>query len=135
MSIHPQWCKHIFFEKDKLYEVRKRAPLLKPPYKVYVYCTLKGPMLSGKTTKDIINGLVIGEFTCIKNLEETPPWRDKEQGTCLTARDLAWYSEGKNLIYMKINEPKLFNRPMELKEFGINRPPQSFQYVEELKNG
>ena len=38
MSIHPKWCEKIF-DKEKTFEVRKTAPKLETPFKVYVYCT------------------------------------------------------------------------------------------------
>ena len=83
MSIRPQWCRKIM-EGSKTVEVRKSEPKLKPPFRVYIYCT-KG---SGKNTlnapvgyetilKDYLdngsmdcinakigNCKVIGEFLC-----------------------------------------------------------------------
>ena len=38
MSIRPQWCEKIF-NGEKTVEVRKNAPKLETPFKVYVYCT------------------------------------------------------------------------------------------------
>lgn len=38
MSIHPKWCK-LIFSGEKTIEVRKTAPKLETPFKVYVYCT------------------------------------------------------------------------------------------------
>lgn len=38
MSIRPKWCEMIF-SGEKTIEVRKTAPKLDPPFKVYVYCT------------------------------------------------------------------------------------------------
>lgn len=38
MSIKPKWCE-LIFGGVKTIEVRKTAPKLKPPFKVYVYCT------------------------------------------------------------------------------------------------
>ena len=40
MSIHPKWCEKIF-SGEKTIEVRKTAPKLETPFKVYVYCTKK----------------------------------------------------------------------------------------------
>lgn len=39
MSIRPKWCKLIASGK-KTIEVRKTKPKLRPPFKVYIYCTL-----------------------------------------------------------------------------------------------
>ena len=38
MSIQPKWCEKIFCG-EKTIEVRKTAPKLETPFKVYVYCT------------------------------------------------------------------------------------------------
>lgn len=38
ISIHPKYCVKIF-NKEKTIEVRKSAPKLETPFKVYVYCT------------------------------------------------------------------------------------------------
>lgn len=38
MSIQPKWCK-LIFSGEKTIEVRKTAPKLETPFKVYVYCT------------------------------------------------------------------------------------------------
>lgn len=38
MSIKPKWCK-LIFSGEKTIEVRKTAPKLETPFKVYVYCT------------------------------------------------------------------------------------------------
>lgn len=38
ISIKPQWCQKIF-SGEKTIEVRKTAPKLETPFKVYVYCT------------------------------------------------------------------------------------------------
>lgn len=137
ISIHPDWVEHIFIRKDKIYEVRKRAPLLTPPYKVYVYCTLKQPFLKYENMfwKGTLNGLVVGEFTCIHNWERSAPWHNQSRGTCLTDRQLANYSMGNDLVFMEIENPVLFNNPKELKEFNINRPPQNFYYCKELEDG
>ena len=38
ISIHPKWCE-LIFSGEKTIEVRKTAPKLETPFKVYVYCT------------------------------------------------------------------------------------------------
>lgn len=76
---------------------------------------------------------------------------------CLTAKELRKYGNGRNLYGLHITEPKLYDKPKELSEFqkpckmtlpmcdrceyysiwsgrceNITRPPQSWQYVEEV---
>ena len=38
IPIHPKWCE-LIFSGEKTIEVRKTAPKLETPFKVYVYCT------------------------------------------------------------------------------------------------
>ena len=38
LSVKPKWCK-LIFSGEKTIEVRKTAPKLETPFKVYVYCT------------------------------------------------------------------------------------------------
>lgn len=143
MSIHPYWVEHIFIIQDKIFEVRKRAPLLTPPYTVYVYCTLKPPYLEHKVplangeymVDGCLNGFVVGEFTVTYNWERSAPWHNQSRGTCLTDRQLANYADGKDLVFMEIENPILYTKPKNLKDFSVKRPPQNFQFVEEIKDG
>ena len=104
LSIRPQWCELIASGK-KTVEIRKTKPKLKPPFKVYVYCTKprrffaisKGLYVSdenlflvnnkvkmcdgfGVEYEDseykLLNCKVIGEFTC----DEIFPIRVFENG-------------------------------------------------------
>lgn len=59
ISIRPEWCEKIA-SGEKTVEIRKTAPKLEPPFKVYVYQT-KHREHNGPTHSD---GKVIGEFTC-----------------------------------------------------------------------
>lgn len=134
MSIRPEWVNHIFIDKDKRFEVRKRAPLISAPYKVYVYCTKREPIIHRETIlwKGDINGFVCGEFTCVANWERESPWRNQSWGTCLTDRQLAEYSCMDKLIFMEIENPILYDIPKKLSDFGVNHVIQSWQYIEEL---
>lgn len=67
ISIKPEWCEKIF-NGEKTIEVRKSAPKLEPPFKVFVYMTKSKDKLTqfyndyGEPT----NGKVIGSFICDK---------------------------------------------------------------------
>lgn len=106
-------------------------------------------------------GQVIGEFVCEK-VEEFHEWQLSPQGkfqeeeqhdldvflreSCLTITEVAGYR--KNLPYYKplygwhISDIKIYDKPKELGNFFtpmgerpsymIERPPQSYMYVEEL---
>ena len=86
ISIRPWWCL-LIAQGKKTIEVRKTIPKLKPPFKVYIYCTNTKPFLvwgdvfrgnweteftnvSGYSREraekiwDLFNGKVMGEFVC-----------------------------------------------------------------------
>ena len=77
ISIRPKWCERIA-SGEKTIEIRKNRPRLEPPFKCYIYCTLKGSPelfrddLGGDVAKwdrgkwRDRKGKIIGEFTCTK---------------------------------------------------------------------
>lgn len=130
-----------------------------------------------------VAGKVIGSFVCDRINEVEPDSEyysygydiddDRLSETCLTREQLCEYGKGKTLYGWRITEPKLFDKPRELSEFGticnkvgneecgecpylrvlgnsfpcddcvdiwcgvnnikpIPRPPQSWQYIEEV---
>lgn len=110
----------------------------------------------------IANGKVIGEFICDKVDEYTFSHYEAEyrvthveqDAMCLNQPELIRYGKGKTLYGLHISDLKIYDKPKELSEFRtpknphrignshswildgyqkITRPPQSWQYVEELK--
>ena len=104
LSSRPESCVKIL-NGEKTVEIRKNRPNLKPPFKCYIYCTNKPPLIAfanhydclrgtfktGATpvtgfTRDkaedlfeIYNGRVIGEFICDKiKVIDRPPYAVKE---------------------------------------------------------
>lgn len=128
MSIKPEWCDKIFSGK-KRYEVRKTIPRNMPENtKVYVYKSR--------------SGTVVGEFTATKvfkfpglcvNYEYYPAaeWLILS-GTCLTSRKLYDYvGDAKHFYEIAIKDPILYKTPIQLSEFGLKRPPQSWCYTDD----
>lgn len=93
MSIQPKWC-YLIAHGDKTIEVRKTKPKLKPPFKVYMYCTkarILGELIMCKSNEnsklfgygsvvginkgfkkaedELLIGKVIGEFVCDRVFE------------------------------------------------------------------
>lgn len=135
MSIKPEWCEKIF-SGEKTVEVRKVAPKLELPFKVYVYRT------KDKVCKAIVNevlnnvyggGKVIGEFVCDKvikysydaiscaKFEVNGAYVEEENrynaGACLSAEEMYEYSNGKPLYGWHITAPKFYDEPKELEVF------------------
>ena len=147
ISIRPKWCE-LIANGEKTIEVRKNCPRLVKPFKCYIYCTSIKYMnldeyvelhraTGGKI--DQWHGKVIGEFVCDKI--ETKPFGNgiaayysNEVGTCLSDTVLRLYaSKGKPLYFWHISELKIYDEPKELTAFGLKKPPQSWCYVEEMK--
>lgn len=103
------------------------------------------------------HGKVIGDFVCDKVVKydyqviacaeyEVNGADVKEElrynaGACLTAEEMYSYSKGKTLYGWHISDLKIYDKPRNLSEFGkvgfghevpLKRPPQSWQYVEDL---
>lgn len=158
-SIQPKWCEQIASGK-KTIEVRKTAPK-EVPFKVFMYCTNTGrplvwwdrfdggsfvPVLKLKNRYsrkeaekiwDVVNGKVIGEFVCYKNERFGCSSHDhkilaQQRKSCMTMDEIIDYCNGKDLYGWHISDLKIYDKPKELSEFGLKRPPQSWMYCEEV---
>lgn len=102
------------------------------------------------------NGKVIGEFVCdkvfllhpytydrgsadlerrkfIQTFEGSSRENEILAATCLTQDEMFDYIGAGNYGYgWHISDLKIYGNPKELSEFGLTRPPQSYQYVEEI---
>ena len=149
ISIQPKWCDLIASGK-KTVEVRKTKPKLDEPFKVYIFCTLKGDdvfIVSDKAHK--FNGKVIGEFMCkcmtsLKADNLVQAYYNNTQATCLTDAEIMQYANGGKLYYWHISDLVIYAKPRELSEFSkygfshhvwLKRPPQSWCYVESEVQG
>lgn len=140
ISIQPHWCE-LIAEGKKLVEVRKTFPsaYAKPfptapsgfdKFKSFIYCTQKGKSY-------LSQGKVIGEFTC--SGIETYGYNENGYGlkdekkllelSCLTAEELYHYLQGKKAYGWGVSDLVMYDKPRELSEFGLERPPQSWCYV------
>lgn len=159
ISIRPKWCELIASGK-KTVEVRKTKPKLETPFKCYIYCTNSGKGLIKGDKATTINyvakngGKVIGEFICDRvfqyatgNCVDGIDISDDDMiaMSCLTKDELHRYETSaepkENCIYLvglygwHINDLVIYDRPKELNELGLNRPPQSWCYVEKGGEG
>lgn len=161
ISIRPEWCEKIA-SGEKTMEVRKTAPKLEPPFKVYVYQT-KHREHTGPTYSD---GKVIGEFVCdaiMSHCEMANADMAEYQGR-IKREKLFEYANGRELFGWHISDLVIYETPKKLGEFAkpdkcpynikdectytrhcyragqtkrcgdyLERPPQSWCYVEEVK--
>lgn len=147
LSIKPKYVELIAIG-EKTIEVRKTAPQ-EVPFKCYIYET------QGRTETPWIDedghfiykgrGQVIGEFICdkvypIKNKGSSFSVADEEQSvtneiarqSCLYYDDMVSYFGNKDGFGWHISDLKIYDKPRNLSEFGLHRPPQSWQHIEDL---
>ena len=132
ISIRPEWCQKIM-TGQKTVEVRKTRPKMDTPFKCYIYkCG---------------NGKVIGEFLCDEIININGAGRipsDAARPTCLEPAELHRYLGAATGFGWHISNLKIYDTPRKLSEFTglremkdgfelslIERPPQSWRYVEE----
>lgn len=129
ISIHKKWVEKIA-SGEKTIEVRKNFPRLKQPFKCYVYETRKG---NG-------SGKVVMEFECEKCIRFHVPKKYVmpilssriSVASCVPEDDLREYANGEPLYGWKISRVKVYDKPKDVFDFGVNRAPQSWVYVEEV---
>ena len=163
LSIRPKWCEKIA-SGEKTIEVRKTRPKLDTPFKCYIYETQGWVERSG-IREFRLGGRVIGEFTCDRIYELAPLNHapdDVEKQDCLTREEIVNYLKGTGYGWHIVNL-KIYDTPREMSEFRracpnswycescamywenngtcgneslqIKRPPQSWCYVEAMKDG
>ena len=70
-----------------------------------------------------------GQFLC-PGYTETNFMPYLEKLSCVPLADLKEYAGGKCLSGWIVRSPEKFDTPSPLTEFGLDRPPMSWQYVE-----
>ena len=86
----------------------------------------------GEKFPESYSGKIIAKFTLQYGLlfDKYDKWLIEEKAK-LTADEFYNYKKNKKQLYgWKINNLKLLEESKELSEFGLKRPPQSWQYVE-----
>ena len=120
MSMKPEWWEKIL-AGDKVLEIRKTHPQSKNhadlewPLTVLVY-------VSG-------TGAVQGQFLCPGEVSYRT-MQDLEEMSCVPRRDLLKYARGRRLSGWIVQDPEKYDTPSPLAEFGLTRPPMSWQYIE-----
>ena len=143
ISIRPKWCELIASGK-KTVEVRKTKPNAILPLKFYIYET-QGNERAGNAEFTYVKkgrgrGKVIGEFIC-HNIY--PVCAGYIHGSCLEYDEVINYlgNNGRGWGWA-ISDLVIYDSPKELNEFYrwcgwtfevVERAPQSWMYVEELK--
>lgn len=154
LSIKPKYLELIASGK-KTIEVRKTAPK-EVPFKAYIYCTkaksqwrfsdYEGAYENSKGEIVYAQRHIIGEFICdkvylIKNQGNSFVVANEEQGvtneiarqSCLDYDDMVGFLGNKDGYAWHISDLKIYDKPLSLSELEVNRPPQSYMFVEEVE--
>ena len=116
MSMKLEWWERIL-SGEKILEIRKTHPRSEElywPITVLVY-------VSG-------TGAVQGKFICPGEASEHSP-HDLAGPSCVPEKDLYRYARGGRLSGWIVTDPEKFDEPCSLAEFGLDRPPMSWQYI------
>lgn len=129
-AIHKEHADNILSGKKTL-EIRKGAPSGDFPYTVYLY----------ETKNSGGQGLVVGLYTCkgkislkypsslLKDEQARKILENCAKRACVTVEQLLDYADGGEIIAWVISEPIRFKKPRSLDMFGLEKPPQSWQYL------
>ena len=149
ISIRPEWCEKIICGR-KTMELRKSAPNMRAPFKCYIYMTKHRwvfRLLAAFGMSSLANlleksgGKVIGSFVCDSILEhcEMANADIAEQQSLVKREKILQYANGKPVYGWHISDLKIYDRPRDVRDFHcfghifpINRPPQSWCYVEDI---
>lgn len=137
ISIKPKWCELIASGK-KIIEVRKTRPVLKTPFKCYIYCTKGSPYLNqhngiyyleskdmlggrGYGTYKRLSGLVIGEFICDSVIVDKPYGHDPlfRAAACMNQVEAASYCLNAEMYGWHISDLVIYNKPRQLKDYRM----------------
>ncbi len=132
ISIRPEWCEFIKLGM-KTIEVRKSRPNLDTPFKVYIYCTIHGcSFLVGGKHPLMGNGMIIGEFVCDTFVTDRTFGHDPlfNGAACMSEVDAAVYSCQSPIYGWHISDLVVYDKPKELSDFNLKKPPQSWCYVD-----
>lgn len=140
ISINPKWCEKIA-SGEKTIEVRKTKPKIDVPFKCYIYQTKGKWIYKLLSWLNLSQGKIIGEFICDEIKAYGIPYpafmaeTNKEllKQSCCTYWELHRYVYDSTLYAWHISDLKIYDKPKELSEFNLTRPPQSWQYVESLE--
>ncbi len=125
-SIHKTWDSLIFAGSKNL-ELRKSKPIgIRYPAKVYIYETKQ---FGGC-------GMVVGDYVLkFEPSESLFENRDKLMSilsvhSCVSPQDIMNYHAGKGTIYAwRISNVQKYDHPMNLTDFGLEKAPQSWCYL------
>lgn len=115
----------------KTFEVRKNFPSTEPPFRVLLCESATGGMIKAEFICDYVRSLRInnnGVPILIKPVTS--------EACCLSIYEITQYANGKELYCWHISQMVDYcntkgQKVRHISEYGLKRPPQSWQYVKE----
>lgn len=123
MTIEKSFAKAIF-SGEKVWEIRKRAPGIQPPYKVYVVVSETHGTIFGEFIVDEVQKLALANVP------------DSLIRECGVDRDFLHNYAGSSteLTFLHVSQPTRYfltdSGPTSICQFGMQKAPQSWQYVQ-----
>lgn len=134
LSIKP---KHVFniLLKRKIYEIRSREPNCDLPIPVFIYCTndRKGSYITQKGRGKVVAKFIlrkVEEFTNDELWEGGDRIEQLVKNSCVSFPEIMAYSRASSIRVWHIEDLTILHQPKELKDFGLERAPQSYCFVE-----
>lgn len=116
LSLKPEWWERMK-TGEKTLEIRRSRPVgVELPVRVIVYAT-----------KPV--GMIVGEFLC-GHFIRTDKLGGLVRRAMVPLDELCRYARGEEVFAWTVDDVAEYDRPVELAELGIKRPPQSWMYVE-----
>jgi predicted transcriptional regulator len=136
LSIKPEWAEKIY-NGEKTIEWRKSRPRIDRNNchtRVYIYETAPVKRITGYFT---LAGCYEVDLGCKPvNMADALMTVDIQRRGCVPREDLVNYQGKSRCIYAwsvdQRREMVRYNVPYRLDNFGLKRPPQSWQYVEDI---
>ncbi|ADD03327.1 protein of unknown function DUF437 [Thermoanaerobacter italicus Ab9] len=119
LSIKPEYVDRIF-EGTKRFEFRKVRYKRNDVDKIIIYST--SPIMK-----------IVGEAEIVEIIEDTPSavWEQTKEYAGIDKEFVdEYYKNKEKAVAYKLGKIKKYLKPLQLKDLGINAPPQSFRYVE-----
>lgn len=117
MSIKPKFVEEIFSE-TKTFELRKKI------FKSFINTIV---IYSSSPKKK-----VVGEIIIDKIISSTPKllWKSYKNNLGISEKEYFKYYKNSKVAYaIKIKKVIKYKKELELKDFGIEKAPQSYQYI------
>ena len=119
ISIKQKWV-DLILAGEKRTEIRKTAPKITKPFDMYIY--------------ECGTGRVVAVCECQSILE----YNMNEAGvdllsrsSCVPKKQIREYAGRRTSLYgWSLHKARWFKEPKRLEEFGLKRPPQSWQYTD-----